>query len=134
MLSITKVFEIHSSHKLPNHLGKCKNLHGHSYKLEIEIAGTITNYDQNNVPEIPSNLFEEGMIMDFSQLKELVDGFVIQRIDHQYLNDVVPVNPTAENLVIWIKRNLEHVLPSNVRLVRVRLWETSTAYAEWKKE
>lgn len=132
MLSITKIFEFHSSHQLPNHQGKCKNVHGHSYRLEIEIAGTITNYLQD-VPEIPENLPMEGMIMDFGDVKKLVETYILDIFDHKHINDILHVVPTAENMVIFIKRDLEMVLPSTVRLVRVRLWETSTSFAEWKK-
>ena len=74
-----------------------------------------------------------GMILDFSDLKRVVNEQVIGKLDHQCLNDLeysFSLTPTAENLVVWIVEELRFVLPG---LIRVRLWETLTSYCEWKK-
>jgi len=120
MLSITKYFEFESAHKLPFYRGKCNNLHGHTYKMEIEIDGPAT---RKKPPD--------GMILDFVDLKSLVQTHIIDKYDHTMLNYIVE-NPTAENLVEEIVKTLQGVFKKN--LVRVRLWETSNSYAEWKRD
>jgi 6-pyruvoyltetrahydropterin/6-carboxytetrahydropterin synthase len=119
MLIITKRFEFCYGHRLPSHDGKCANQHGHNGILEIEIYG---------VPEKEGP--KAGMIMDFGDLKKIVNEQVIEKLDHQYLNDLISFIPTAENLVTWIKNILFPFLPG---LRRIRLYETSTSYCEWVK-
>jgi 6-pyruvoyltetrahydropterin/6-carboxytetrahydropterin synthase len=128
MLSITKLFEFEASHKLPYHQGKCKEWHGHSYKLEIEVSGPRRTTRRGD-PDIS----DEGMIMDFSELKELVKTKIIDKMDHTSLNSFF-LNPTAEEIINWIVYELRLGLKEKgkIRLVRVRLWETSTSYAEWR--
>jgi len=119
MLSITKQFEFEAAHFLPNHQGACCRLHGHSYKLEIEISG------EPNTDELSPSY---GMIMDFGDLSKIVKENIIDVLDHHHLNNIIS-DPTAENLVLWIKDHL----PIKVPLSRIRLWETSKAYCEWKR-
>ena len=95
MLSITKIFEFAYAHSLPNHKGKCKNLHGHSGILEIEITDSPLDFMSDY----------DGMILDFGDLKEIVNREVIDKLDHTYLNDFIPI-PTAENITKWIKNVL----------------------------
>ena len=121
MLSITKQFEFEAAHFLPNHQGACCRLHGHSYKLEIEITNKINDNDMS--PEF-------GMVADFSRLKQVVNEMVVDVLDHHSLNLIVN-DPTAENLVMWIKEQLSNTVPGE--LTRIRLWETSKAYCEWKR-
>jgi len=119
MITITKIFEFPAGHHLPYHEGACKNQHGHNFKLEITIGRKI------------SDLFiKKGMVMDFSDLKKIVKEKVIDLLDHKYLNDIIP-NPTAELLVIWIQGILDKEI-KDIWLTRIRLWESSTSYAEWK--
>ena len=119
MLSITKQFEFEAAHFLPNHQGACCRLHGHSYKLEIEISG------ESNTDELSASY---GMIMDFGDLSRIVKENIIDVLDHHNLNTVIP-DPTAENLVYWIRDHL----PPMMSLSRIRLWETSKARCEWKR-
>jgi len=119
MLSITKQFEFEAAHFLPNHQGACCRLHGHSYKLEIEISG------ETNTDDLSASY---GMIMDFGDLSKIVKENIIDVLDHHNLNTIIS-DPTAENLVLWIK---EH-LPIKAPLSRIRLWETSKAYCEWRR-
>jgi len=127
MISICKTFSFEAAHFLPNHLGKCKNLHGHGFRLEVEISGVPKKGDKD-----PS----KGMIMDFGDLKKIVNGLIIDRLDHTTLNNTF-LNPTAENMVLKFAAMLKSSFTANncrVNLERVRLYETATAYAEWKKE
>ena len=121
MITITKIFRFEAAHFLPCHLGKCKNVHGHSYVLEIEIEG-----DRNF--EGP----EKDMVMDFGNLSKIVNELVIDRLDHKILNDIFD-NPTAECMVMEIAKWLKPYI--NIRtnkLARVKLWETNKCCATWK--
>lgn len=116
--SITKIFEFEAAHHLPNYNGACRNLHGHSYRLEITVAGEIDD--------------ETGMIMDFSILKNIVNNNIISQWDHQNLNDFF-ILPTAENMGEWIVEVLSGLFPHlNVNLKKVRLWETSNSHYDWE--
>ena len=121
MLSVTKTFEFEAAHRLPHYEGPCQNIHGHSYKLEVEISGLV-QYKGG----------EEGMIVDFVFLKQIVKERVVDKLDHKYLNDILPT-PTAENLVLWIYDQIMGWPFLNQAVARIRLWETSTSYCEWKK-
>lgn len=117
-VTITKKFEFEAAHRLPKHKGICANVHGHTYKLEVEVERE------------DKQMNEEGMIVDFSILKQLVNVNIIELMDHKYLNDIFE-DPTAENMVFWIFNKLKGVfLDHNMCLVRVRLYETSNSYAE----
>ncbi len=125
MLTIVKSFEFEAAHRLPNHKGACQHLHGHSYMLEVGITGPI---DQ-----------ETGMIADFKQLKDLVKLWIVDPLDHQYLNDLEIAGfptfcPTAENMVEWMVRQLQKALISTgCELSLVKLWETSGSRVEWRR-
>jgi len=116
---IEKSFKFHAAHRLPNHDGKCRALHGHTYRLDIKISGSAKYGERPDA----------GMIMDFGELKKLVMEVILDKFDHKYLNDFYE-NPTAEIMVADFYRTLVHTLPTSVILERVRLWETQTSYAE----
>lgn len=116
-VSVTKKFEFAYAHRLPGYDGKCKHLHGHTGILEIEIEGGIIQSGSCR-----------GMVMDFSDLKNLVQQEVIDVLDHSCLNDVLSEQPTAENTALWVWRKLRPLLS----LVRVRVYETPSSYAEIK--
>ena len=122
--SITKIFNFEAAHNLPNHEGNCYNLHGHSYRLEIEVTGT-------RIKVGPAT----GMILDFGDLKKIVKDYILDSHDHTCLNDLYD-NPTAEVMIGFIHQTLSNALwlKHKVHLVRVRLWETATSYAEIKEE
>ena len=113
--SITKQFRFEAAHTLPKHDGKCKDLHGHSYLLEVTITGDI----QSAGPK-------EGMIMDFTDVSVIVDREIISQWDHKFLNDLVSFTTTAENLANEIFARLDKYLP----ITKGKLWETSKAYVE----
>ena len=122
MLSITKIFKFDAAHYLPFHKGLCKNLHGHGYRLEVEVTGEVKAAGGPTA----------GMIMDFGYLKEKVAP-ILEKLDHHSLNDIF-ANPTAEIMAEWIASRLKESLPPWVDLVRIRLWETENCYAEWRKD
>ena len=110
-LSVTRSFSFEAAHQLEWHAGACKNLHGHSYKLEVTVAGAV---DDN------------GIVIDFSDLAEIVRREVIDRFDHTYLNDLLP-NPTAELIATEIWARLSGV---GLSLHRIVLWETDNSRVE----
>lgn len=110
-MEIYKEFSFDSAHFLPNvpEGHKCKNMHGHTYKLRVYIKGQPD-------PEL-------GWIMDFKELKDKV-AVVIDQLDHKLINDIPGlVNPTAENITIWIWKQIAPVLP---QLSKIQLYETPT--------
>jgi 6-pyruvoyltetrahydropterin/6-carboxytetrahydropterin synthase len=117
--TICKVFRFEAAHQLPDHDGKCRDLHGHSYQVEVELHGPI----QVEGPK-------RGMVVDFSDVKRFWTSELEPLLDHRFLNDSLEglVDPTtAENLAGWIFRRFEFAaLP----VVAVRVWETATSWAE----
>ena len=117
---VSKEFTFDSAHHLHCYEGKCQNLHGHTYKLQVVMSG-FTDY--------------RGIAIDFSDIKRMAKQRIIDRLDHQYLNEALPLmNTTAENMVVWIYEQLETELIEQklvpaIRLEEIRLWETPTSYA-----
>jgi len=120
MISVCKTFSFESAHFLPYYSGPCHNHHGHSYRLEVEVSGPVESAGTN-----------KGMIVDFALLKKTVMNVVVDKLDHKMLNTLFD-NPTAEEMVYWIAMSLSKVVPPPVVLERVRLWETSSSFAEWR--
>lgn len=108
---VTRTFSFEAAHKLDWHTGACRNLHGHSYRLEISVEGPLT---------------DDGIVVDFSDLADVVRREIVDRYDHSYLNDLLP-NPTAELLAhdIWGR-----LAAAGSPLVRLRLWETAGSSVE----
>ena len=124
MREIGKIFSFEAAHKLPFHRGACQNLHGHSYRLEVRISGKVI-YNKSQP--------DQGMIMDFSQLKGIVREAAIDSYDHSLLNNHFH-NPTAELMVEEIADAIKQKLPKRVQLTMVKLWETEDNYAIWRNE
>ena len=139
MLQITKIFNFETAHALHGYAGKCRNLHGHSYKLHVTVRGK---------EEAEGFLGGTGILMDFKDLKKLVNEAVVDRFDHQlilskaYLEanpalkglenlQIWDIEPSAENIILYIKQELQQGLPEDVELVKLVLYETSDSYAEW---
>ena len=122
MTTVTKIVEFEACHNLPHYIGACHNLHGHSYKLEVTIGGSV-NTD--------NKCAKCGMIIDFKDLKALIKEVVLDKYDHAHLNQFFK-NPTAEIMVKQIALDLMAKLPKKCYLVSCRLWETSTSYAEYR--
>lgn len=113
-ISLTKIFTFDSAHKLYDYDGPCSRIHGHTYKLEVTVSGSL-------VPD---------MVIDFYDVKKIVEEIVLTKIDHQYLNEIVPFNPSVENMVVWIADLLQPAFENPVQLQKIRLWESQSAYAE----
>lgn len=124
-LSITKIVKFDAAHYLPDYPGKCKNLHGHTWKVEVSVR-LADNHSYN-----PN---KDQMLFDFSKLKAILKDKVLDEIDHYCLNDIEELQyPSAENLVLWIRRRLYKGIPQFLTLTRVRVWESEDSYAEWKE-
>ena len=109
---ISKDFKFDAAHNLVHYHGKCEKLHGHTYRLRVVLEGTPDS---------------EGMIIDFIELKQIVKDKVIARLDHSYINDIIP-QPSAENIAVWIWREIaESVKRENCELYEVHVWETETS-------
>ncbi len=119
-VKVSKEFTFDSAHHLHCYEGKCKSLHGHTYKLQIIMVGSPDH---------------RGLVIDFSDMKRMAKERVIDVLDHKYLNEVLPpMNTTAENMIVWIYEQLKEGLEQEgwsprVLLDEVRLWETPTSYA-----
>ena len=141
IIKITKQFSFEMAHALRNYDGLCRNIHGHSYKMDITLAGQPLQAESS-----PKN----GMVMDFGDLKRLVNEEIISLLDHALvlnaktdaqLVDVLKQNyekivivdfqPTTENLLNFIAGKIQTRLSNDVKLTCVRLRETDTSYAEW---
>ncbi len=115
-ISVTKIFTFDSAHRLENYDGDCKNLHGHTYKLEVTVTGK---------PDY------RGMVVDFNDLKKITKEKIIDKLDHKYLNEIFTFNTTCENMVIWIFNELNNAINHrDYFLKKIKLWETPTSYAE----
>ena len=139
MLQVTKIFHFEMAHAIAGYNGPCKNIHGHSYELHVAVlpAGADDNY-------IPA----PGFIFDFKQLKKIVTSVIIEKLDHKLVlsktfvekNNTIPVKenlfilgaePTAENLLIYIRDSLKSHLPEGILLYALKIYETNSSYAEW---
>ena len=123
VIKVTKSFTFDAAHFLPNHKGKCANMHGHTYKLEVTVVR-----DDGNLMNSGS---DEGMVVDFYDLKAIVKAEVIDKMDHKVLNEVLPFRTTAENMAAHIFGVLTDRLQSNgVKVEKIKLWETPDSYVE----
>lgn len=141
-ISITKIFTFEMAHALLGYDGPCANIHGHSYRLEVSISAKPL-HDKGH----PKN----GMIMDFGDLKKLVQKHILDEVDHALIlnADTPPLvidtlranydnivlyhyQPTSENMLSDFAERIQKQLPANIQLIGLRLYETSTSFAEWK--
>ena len=121
MITVTKHYGFEACHHLPHYDGACANLHGHSYKLDVTIGRRIIT-DKDNP--------KQGMILDFKDLKNIINEVVVEKYDHSNLNDFFE-NPTAELMVKQIAVDIIERLPTDTYLVSCKLWETESSYAEF---
>jgi 6-pyruvoyltetrahydropterin/6-carboxytetrahydropterin synthase len=117
MFYVTKEFIFDAAHNLLSYHGKCEKLHGHTYKVQITVVGEPA---------------EEGMVIDFLELKAIARSKAIDLLDHSYINEIIS-QPTAENIARWI---FERVSPElereNCRVYEVTVWETPTSSAKYR--
>jgi len=141
-IRITKRFSFEAGHALYGYDGKCKNLHGHSYKLSVTVIGTPIT-DKTN-PKF-------GMVIDFTDLKRIVTEEIVDKFDHATIFNkntphvklaktlkgeghnvlLVDYRPTTECMVTDFARKITKRLPINLRLHSLKLQETESSYAEW---
>jgi 6-pyruvoyltetrahydropterin/6-carboxytetrahydropterin synthase len=132
-MKIAKEFRWEMGHRLPEHFGLCKNIHGHSYKMIVEFEG---------------DLDENQMVIDYYDVEKIINP-VIEKLDHSFMvtkNDkmvieflekmnskkvIVDFNSTAENICTYLLSEIKKTkLPSNITFVKVRVYETQFDYAE----
>lgn len=116
--TIVKEFTFDAAHKLDGHHGQCKNIHGHTYKLLVGAYGAIQDQTGDT---------NEGMVLDFDDLKQVVKAEIINKLDHQFLNEILPFRPTVENIAVWMVQVLRK---AGLPLKFVKLYETPTSYVE----
>ena len=123
VIKVTKSFTFDAAHFLSNHKGKCASMHGHTYRLEVTVVrddGKLINDGS-----------DEGMVIDFYDLKSIVTAEVIDKMDHKVLNEVLPFRTTAENIAAHIFGVLTDKLQSSaVKVEKIKLWETPDSYVE----
>ena len=141
-IRITKQFSFETGHALYGYDGKCKNVHGHSYKLSVTVIGKPIT-DNSNV--------KFGMVIDFSDLKKIVKEEIVDIFDHatvfnqntphiELANELknrghhvilVDYQPTSENMVTDFAKKIQDRLPNNIQLHSLKLQETESSFAEW---
>ena len=125
MYQLTKSVQFDAAHQLRDYPGKCANVHGHTYKLDVCVAG--------------EKLSEIGMLYDFYDMKKLIQG-VVDQLDHHFINEITPydeINPTAENMAYQIYQTLRHQLKAQnplLHLKHVQVWETPTCSATYSED
>jgi 6-pyruvoyltetrahydropterin/6-carboxytetrahydropterin synthase len=123
MFEVTIEETFAAGHALRNYHGKCENVHGHNYRCQVTLEG--------------EQLDSIGLLVDFVELKKVVHG-VLDRMDHQWLNDFPPfdkLNPSAENMAKYVYEEVSEGLKARdgVRVLAVKLWETDTASATYRR-
>ncbi|MGN7395124.1 6-carboxytetrahydropterin synthase QueD [Peribacillus frigoritolerans] len=121
---VSKEFTFDAAHHLHDYEGKCKNLHGHTYKVIFGLSGYTDS---------------RGLMIDFGDIKDIWKNVIEIHLDHRYLNETLPLmNTTAENMVVWIYEKMAEALSlkeyEGARVEFVRLYETPTSYAEARRE
>ena len=144
-IRITKQFSFETGHALYGYDGKCKNVHGHSYKLSVTVIGKPID-DNSNV--------KFGMVIDFTDLKKIVKEEVVDQFDHATVFNkntphielarelqsrdhhviLVDYQPTSENMVVDFANRIKGRLPNGIALHSLKLQETETSFAEWFQE
>ena len=141
-IRITKKFSFETGHALYGYDGKCKNVHGHSYKLSVTVIGSPIE-NRNDV--------KFGMVIDFTDLKKIVKEEIVDQFDHATVfNETTPhielanelinrghhvilvdYQPTSENMVIDFAQRIIGRLPADIKLFSLKLQETDSSFAEW---
>lgn len=138
MFKIAKEFSFDMAHMLDGHDGKCQNLHGHTYKLQVEVSG-----------DLELSGAKRGMVMDYSDLKAIVKKHILEPMDHAFIYDFyseresqvaqllielkskvygIPNRTTAEEMAKYMFEKLEK---AGLLVSLIRLWETPTSYCEY---
>lgn len=141
-IRITKQFSFETGHALYGYDGKCRNVHGHSYKLSVCVIGEPIT-DKDNV--------KFGMVIDFGDLKKIVKSEIVDKFDHATVFNkntphvelaeelknrghhviLVEYQPTSENMVVDFAEKIQKHLPNHIKLHSLKLQETESSFAEW---
>jgi len=141
-IRITKMFSFETGHALYGYDGKCRNVHGHSYKLSVTVLGS---------PITDTSMVKLGMVIDFSDLKAIVKEEIVDLFDHATIfNKNTPhfelaqrlkaeghhiiladYQPTSENMVLDFAKKIQKRLPESIQLYSLKLQETDSSFAEW---
>ncbi len=141
-IRITKQFTFETGHALYGYDGKCRNVHGHSYKLSVTVIGQ---------PIKDTSHVKHGMVIDFGDLKKIVKEEIVDVFDHATVFNkntphielakelenrghrvlLVDYQPTSEMMIVDFAKKIKGRLPSSIQLHSLRLRETDTSYAEW---
>lgn len=120
-VSVERTFA--AGHALRQYRGKCENVHGHNYRVRVTMEGEQLN--------------SIGLLVDFVDMKRVLDA-IIERLDHQFINDVAPfdvLNPSAENMARYFYEEMTQGLTGGevpVRIAEVKIWETDTTIATYR--
>lgn len=142
MISVTKIFRFETAHAIYGYEGPCKHIHGHSYVLHVTVASS------NGLKE--SYIEKPGFVVDFKVLKKIVQEAIVERLDHklilskEYLAtkptlqteanlEVWEMEPSAENILFFSKEKISTALPEEIKLIKLRLYETADSFAEWQE-
>jgi 6-pyruvoyltetrahydropterin/6-carboxytetrahydropterin synthase len=121
MYEIGVIRRFSAAHRLRDYNGKCENLHGHNYKVELTVHGdNLTN----------------GMLIDFVLLKQKLDA-IIKNLDHSYINEIDPftkIEPSAENIAEYIYNALSVQISDKVYLSSVKVWESDDNWALYRTD
>ena len=146
-MKIVKIIQWDMGHRVLNHRSVCKGLHGHRYKAEICVSGNVVS---------EHGVSEEGMVVDFADIKKISKKFVHEKLDHSFMvweedeelldffkNSsghkpvIVPFTPTAETVAEYIYFNLkdkfQDIFQTGLELHSIKLWETPTSYVLYEK-
>lgn len=141
-IRITKQFDFETGHALFGYDGKCRNVHGHSYKLSVTVIGTPIG----NTGDV-----KYGMVIDFKDLKKIVKEEIVEKFDHatvfnkntphvELANELktrghnvilVDYQPTSEMMLVDFAKKINSKIPNSIKLHSLKLQETGTSYAEW---
>ena len=143
-IRLTKEFSFESAHALDGYDGLCREIHGHSYRLFVTIVGEPSCCEAD--PKL-------GMVMDFGDLKRIVNEEIIDHYDHAFIINhnmsqdfidevkrnyeriiVLPYQPTTELMLIDFSKKIKSRLPEGIQLVKIFLKETEGSFAEWIEE
>ena len=143
IIRLTKLFTFEAAHALDGYDGKCRHIHGHSYRLSVTVKGS---------PLADANDPKCGMTLDFGELKRIVNEQIVERLDHSLVvhrsdaadaewleplksrfGNIIETDyrPTCENMLVDFASRLQRCMPSGVQLYSLKMYETATSCAEW---
>jgi len=147
---VGKIFTFDSSHQLVGHNGKCANLHGHTYKLEVMLKGIPKqhpgqfDFSKGPISDYQKNVSDEGFVIDFADLKKIVKELIVDKLDHAFIARgdepalIVAKYTQIKHVVLGFRTTVENMaryicwclMKAGLPMYCVRLWETPTSWAE----